>query len=264
MRTYFLSIFFIVFIGLQGCKDGTGVFLFSLEDDRNLGAQVDEQIRTDPQFNILNRAGNEQAYQYLEGMRDIILNSGEVKFQEEFDWEIIIIEDDVLNAFVTPGGYMYFYTGIMKYLDDASSLAGVMGHEIGHADRRHSSRRMQQQFGIQTLLQVATGGDPGLLAQVGAALLQLQFSRADETESDNQSVKYLCPTDFKTDGAASFFQKITDEGGAQTPQFLSTHPNPDNRVQNIQDKASEASCPNFDADPIINGLTYDQFKNILT
>lgn len=263
MRTSFLSLLFILFIGLQGCKDGTGVFLFSLEDDRNLGLQVDEQIRTDPQFTILDRNQNPEAYAYLEGMRDIILNSGEVKFQEEFEWKVTIIDDDVLNAFVTPGGYMYFYTGIMKYLDDASSLAGVMGHEIGHADRRHSSQRMQQQFGIQTLLQVATGGDPGLIAQVGAALLELQFSRANETESDEQSVKYLCPTDFKTDGAASFFEKINEEGGAQTPQFLSTHPNPDNRVENIQEKAGQASCPNFESDPLINGLTYNQFKALL-
>jgi beta-barrel assembly-enhancing protease len=246
---------------LNSCKDG--IFLFTIEDDKSLGMQVDEQIRESGEFNIMDEAEYPQAYAYANAMKNQILNGGEVKYKDEFEWKLTLIDDEVLNAFATPGGYIYFYTGLIKYLDDASSLAGVMGHEIGHADRRHSSRQMQKQFGVQTLLQIVTGGDPGLIASVGAALLQLSFSRTDETDADNMSVKYLCPTDFKADGASYFFEKIEAEGGTTTPEFLSTHPNPDNRVENIRTKAGELSCGNEVADPMINGISYAQFKALL-
>ncbi|MGB1248593.1 MAG: M48 family metalloprotease, partial [Chitinophagales bacterium] len=205
------------------------------------------------------------SYGYLNAMKDEILNSGEVKYKDEFVWELHIIHDDeTLNAFATPGGYIYVYTGLIHYLDDASSLAGVMGHEIGHADRRHSSKQMQKNYGLQTLLQVALGNDPGALATIAANLLTLKFSRSDETDADNASVDYLCNTDFETDGAANFFIKIEQSGGSGTPQFLSTHPDPGNRVENIQEKAGEVSCGAESADPLFyNDMTYQDFQNSL-
>lgn len=259
-KSIFTFFIFSSLFALQSCKDG--VLLFSLEDDKALGVQVDEQIRTSGEFNIMSETQYPEAYAYANAMKNQILNAGEVKYKDEFEWKLTLINDDVLNAFATPGGYIYFYTGIIKYLDDASSLAGVMGHEIAHADRRHSSKQMQKQYGVQTLLQVITGGDPGLIAQVGASLLQLSFSRSDETDADNMSVKYLCPTSFKADGASYFFEKIEQEGSPTPPEFLSTHPNPDNRVQNIRTKAGEASCGSPE-EPLVNGLTYAQFKALL-
>lgn len=260
-KSFFALVIFSSLFSLQSCKDG--VFLFSIEDDKALGAQVDQQIRESGEFNIMSETQYPEAYAYANAMKNQILNGGEVKYKDEFEWKLALIDDEVLNAFATPGGYIYFYTGLIKYLDDASSLAGVMGHEIGHADRRHSSKQMQKQFGVQTLLQIVTGGDPGLIASVGAALLQLSFSRSDETDADNMSVKYLCATNFKADGASYFFEKIEAEGNPTPPAFLSTHPNPDNRVQNIRAKAAEVSCGEEQADPLINGITYTQFKALL-
>lgn len=258
-----MLLIFPLFVVLTSCEDG--VVLFSLEDDKAMGASVDAEIESDPaSYPILNPATNQQAYAYLNGMKDIILNSGEVKYKDEFVWQLHIIDDDaVLNAFCTPGGYIYVYTGLIKYLDDGSSLAGVMGHEMGHADGRHSSKQMQKQYGVATLLQVLTGGDPGALAQLAGNLVNLSFSRSDETDADNRSVRYLCPTNFEAAGAANFFQKIIDEGNPSPPQFLSTHPNPDNRVENIQTEASSLTCGSEAPDPAINGITYAQFKALL-
>lgn len=259
----FLFILPVLVILFSGCN-GDGVFLFSLQDDINLGAEVDAQIESDPSFNIIAESANPQAYAYLNEMKDIILNSGEVRYKDEFVWQLHIIEDDsTLNAFATPGGYIYVYTGLINYLDDASSLAGVMGHEIAHADRRHSSKQLQKQYGVSTLLQILTGGDPGALAQLASGLLALSFSRNDETDADNGSVDYLCPTDFEADGAANFFQKIVDSGSSTPPQFLSTHPNPDNRVENIQSMAGAQDCGTALPDPMVNGISYDDFKALL-
>jgi predicted Zn-dependent protease len=96
-----------------------------------------------------------------------------------------------------------------------------------------------------------------------ANLLALSFSRSDETDADNQSVEYLCETDFEADGAANFFAKIEAEGGSNPPAFLSTHPNPDDRVENIREMADMRECGTEIADPSIANMTYAQFRALL-
>lgn len=226
------------------CNKDEGVNIFSIQDDRNLGLQVSQQIAADPAtYPILDPVQYASAYQYLNNMRDVILNSGQVTHKADFNWELRIIRDDnTLNAFCTPGGYIYVYTGLIKFLDNASSLAGVLGHEMAHADKRHSTEAMTKQYGISTLLSLVLGNDPGLLVQVSESLVNLKFSRDNETEADKYSVIYLCPTKFKSDGAAAFFQKMQSLGSVNPPQFLSTHPNPDNRVKAIEDEAAGLNC----------------------
>ena len=230
---------------LSGCsKDSGGLNIFSIEDDKQLGLQTKAQIEADPsQFPILDPGTHAAAYSYINALRDDILAGGSVKHKDDFAWEVKIIKnDEVQNAFCTPGGYIYVYTGLIKYLDNKSSLAGVMGHEMAHADRRHSTTQMTKTYGVQTLLDVVVGKNQNLLTQIGAELVNLKFSRTDESDADEYSVKYLCPTKYNASGAADFFQKIINTGSSNPPEFLSTHPNPDNRVQNIQKHATEGGC----------------------
>ena len=230
----------------SACKSGKrfNINLFTVQQDKELGLQVSQQIESDPKkFPILAEAENREVYRYIRKITKKILDSGNVKHRNDFEWQVKIIDDDeTLNAFCTPGGYIYVYTGLIKFLESEDQLAGVMGHEIGHADLRHSTRQMTKLFGLQVLLQIATGkAEPGLIEKVALALVNLKFSRGHETESDNASVKYLCGTDYHAAGAAGFFKKIESKGG-RPPQFLSTHPNPKNRVQNIEKKAQEMGC----------------------
>lgn len=244
-KTLFYSIIASSAISLAGCsKDGGGINIFSIEDDKQLGLQTKSQIEADPgQFPVLDPATHAAAYSYINALRDDILASGKVIHKDDFIWEVKIIKnDEVQNAFCTPGGYIYVYTGLIKYLDNKSALAGVMGHEMAHADRRHSTTQMTKTYGVQTLLDVVVGKNQGLLTQIGAELVNLKFSRSDESEADEYSVKYLCPTKYHADGAAYFFQKIIDMGSSNPPEFLSTHPNPDNRVSNIKQKATDGGC----------------------
>jgi predicted Zn-dependent protease len=233
-------------ISISGCdvaKKGGGINLFTPDQDIELGKEVSKQIESDPQqFPILPEQGNEEAYRYIRKMTDKILNSGAVKYKDKFVWQVKIIKDDeTLNAFCTPGGYIYVYTGLIKYLDSEDQLAGVMAHEIAHADLRHSTRQMTKTYGLSALVSIATGkSEPGLVEQIALGLVSLKFSRSHETESDNNSVKYLCGTDYRADGAAGFFKKI--ESDKTPPQFLSTHPSPANRVENIETRAKEMDC----------------------
>ncbi|GAB3826027.1 M48 family metalloprotease [Hymenobacter jeollabukensis] len=228
-------------------KDGNPL-LFSLEDDINLGNQVAQQTDSTyrAQGKLLERGSHARAYQLLDGVVNRVLSSSDLQHRNDFAWDVKIIkEDSTQNAFATPGGHIYVFTGLIKYLDDESQLAGVLAHEIAHADRRHTSRQLQNEYGINLLLSVALGENPGQLAQIAAGLGQLKFSRDFETEADQYSVIYLNgPGYYACDGAAGFFIKAQNEGQSSPPEFLSTHPSPANRIQSIQAKADELNCRN--------------------
>ena len=244
MKKIFLLTLLSIPVWVAGCKKGEGFNIFSIQDEIKLGQQTKAQIEADPAgYPILNPATNAAAYAYLNGIKDDLLQGGKITYKNEFAWEVYIIDrDDIVNAFCTPGGYIYVYTGLIKYLDNKSSLAGVMGHEMAHADKRHSSEQLTKKYSVQTLLDVVLGNNQGLLTQVASELVALQFSRSDETEADKYSVIYLCPTRYHANGAANFFQKMIDAGSTNPPAFLSTHPNPDNRVNNINSEATNGGC----------------------
>lgn len=244
MKKIYLSITFLVLIGLAGCDKNNNVNIFSVQDDIALGNQIRDEIASNPQqYNLMSRSQYPTAYGHLDRIANTLLNSGKVTYRDDFEWEFFLIRDDnTLNAFCTPGGKIYVYTGLIKYLDSEYELAGVMAHEIAHADRRHASRQMTKQYGVSILLDVALGADESTLAQITENLVNLSFSRADETEADEYSVVYMCPTEYDARGAKKFFEKLIEEGQTgNTPAFLSTHPNPENRVENI-DAFWEENC----------------------
>jgi predicted Zn-dependent protease len=221
------------------------VNIFSIQDDMDLGKELAKEIEKHPADygELLDPAEYPEAYAHLDRIRDEILASGEVTYDKKFDWETHIIHDDeVLNAFAAPGGYIYVYTGLIRYLDLEDHFAGVLGHEIAHADQRHSTEQLTKAYGIETLLSIVFGDGGGVIGDVAAGLVGLEFSRDDEAEADDYSVIYLCETTYAADGAAGFFRKLTEEGGMEIPEFLSTHPSSEGRVEDIEAKADELGC----------------------
>jgi predicted Zn-dependent protease len=245
------------------CKKSTGFNIFTVQQDREFGQQLKAEIAANPsQYPVLPFVGNEAKYNYLYTMRDRILASDEMVHRNDFAWELYIINDNnTLNAFAAPGGFMYVYTGLIRYLDEADHLAGVIGHEIAHADQRHSTEQMTQVYGVETLLAILAGNNQGTLTQIAQGLASLSFSRAHEREADEFSVRYLCDTEYASNGAAAFFQKMIDQGQTGgTPAFLSTHPNPENRVNSINTKATELGCRTTLRVTPAGEMTYAQFK----
>jgi predicted Zn-dependent protease len=238
----------VVWLLAQGCDDNNNFVVFSIDDDITLGKQVRDEINSDPSYKLLPESQYREVYSYLYGIRDEILNSGEIAYKDKFPWELHIIQDDsTLNAFATPGGYIYVYTGLIKYLDQPDALAGVLGHEMAHADLRHSVRNLQKQYGVNILLSVVLGNNPNTLeqiaAQIAGGLAGLKFSREFETDADTHAVEYLSHSHYACNGTALFFIKLTAEGNSNDPpEFLSTHPNPENRIENINKKVAELKC----------------------
>lgn len=243
-KVLFSSLFVVlVFSACDVKKASQGINFFSVEDEIALGKQVVKEIESDPgQFPVLPEAGNQEVYQYVRGLAQKILNTGKVAYKNEFAWQVKIIDDDkTLNAFCTPGGYIYVYTGLIKFLDSEDQLIGVLGHEIAHAAMRHSTRNLTKVYGIQTLYSIITGkAEAGMLEQIAIGLVALKFSRDHETEADESSVNYLCATPYNAAGAAGFFKKM--QGQASPPAFLSTHPDPGNRVAKMEERKTELGC----------------------
>lgn len=254
--------FLILLLGITSCDKNNNLVIFSAQDDVALGQQVNEEIQNDPQFDILSENKYPQAYQYLNNMLSNILSSDDVAYKEEFKWQVNIIRNDtMLNAFATPGGYLYVYTGLIKYLSNADDLAGVLAHEVAHSDLRHTSRNLQKAYGVSILLSIVLGNDPNqletIVGQLAGTLAGLSFSREYEREADIKSVYYLEDTKYACNSTASFFIKLRDAGEANNPpEFLSTHPSPDNRIENINDTAAELNCDTS----LATNTNYEQFK----
>ena len=143
---------------------------------------------------------------------------------------------------------MYVYSGLIKYLDAEDHLAGVLGHEIAHAEMRHSATRLQKSFGAEALLKFIILSTPvGITdivhAQILGDLMNLTYSRGQEAQSDEYSVRYLSTGPYACDGAAAFFAKALEKGDdVRIPEFLSDHPDSAARVKAIRAKAQELGC----------------------
>lgn len=244
----FLCLMLLAVSGMYSCDRSGDFVVFSVQNDVELGAQVNEEILSNPdEYPLLPEEEYPEAYRQLRSMLNQVLASEAILYEDVFAYDSIkIIQDDeMLNAFATPGGYIYVYTGLIKYLDSPDHLAGVLGHEIAHAEQRHTSKTLQRQMGIQVLLNVILGQDQGAVTQILNQVGELQFSRSAETEADEFSVTYLSneASPYECTGAAGFFQKLQEEGsGSRVPEFLSTHPNPDNRIENILETATAINC----------------------
>ena len=163
-------------------------------------------------------------------------------------YEFKVVNSDVLNAFATPGGYVYFTRGIMANFNNEAEFAGVLGHEIGHITARHSviqqRNAMLGQLGIIAGIVIA----PDLAqfaesAMQGLGLLFLKFGRDAERQSDELGVEYSSKIGYDAQQMANFFNTLDRErakaGGEELPDFLSTHPNPGDRNVTVSKLAKE-------------------------
>ncbi|WP_375433685.1 M48 family metalloprotease [uncultured Hymenobacter sp.] len=268
MRRSFLALLLplagvVALTSATSTKPSQGFNIFSVQQDIELGAKVAKQ--TDSLYQakgqLLARSSNARAYQLLDGVVKRVLDNGNLKYRTQFPWDVQIIKDDqTQNAFATPGGHIYVFSGLIKFLDDENQLAGILGHEIAHADRRHSTQLLQKQYGISILTGVVLGNNPNQLVQMAAGIGQLKFSRAYETEADKYSTIYLNGTRYYScDGAAGFFIKAEKQGGGGTPEFLSTHPNPGSRVTNIQRSAQQLGCTGRN----VSNSSFQELKQLL-
>jgi predicted Zn-dependent protease len=235
----------VIVFGCGGNPDDNSLNVFSVSQDKEFGKQLrDEVLANAYEYPVWEKEMHPEAYALLDSIKNEILNGGNVYYKDEFDWEMYIIHDDAVpNAFCAPGGYIFVFTGLMKYVHSVDELAGVLAHEIAHADRRHSTDQLTKNYGISILIQTILGDNGRFVGDLTASLLALNYSRKDEKEADAYGVSYLCSTGFGADASKNFFKRLSAEGSSHAmPTFLSTHPDDGTRVKLIEDKRAELNC----------------------
>jgi len=166
---------------------------------------------------------------------------------QNFEWDVAVIQSDDANAFCLPGGKMAVYTGLLPVAQNQDAMAVIMGHEIAHALLRHGSQRMAQQKLVQMgqmAAGVALGGmDPGQQQAVMAALgagaqygFILPYGRNHESQADRVGLMLAAAACYNPREAVPLWQRMSELGGGQRPpEFASTHPDPANRQQHLQE-----------------------------
>jgi len=169
----------------------------------------------------------------------------------DFDWQVSLIRSSQANAFCLPGGKIVVYTGILPITQNEPALATVLGHEMAHATSRHGSQRVLEQNLAQTALtgvamslsdmdydkQRAVMGALGAGTQFGVLM---PFSRKHESEADEIGLLYMARAGYDPRESIRFWQRMENAGGAQPPEFLSSHPSHGTRIQQLEAEMPKA------------------------
>lgn len=169
----------------------------------------------------------------------------------DFDWQESLIQDKQANAFCLPGGKIVVYTGILPIAENEAGLATVLGHEMAHATSRHGAQRVLQQNLTQTAMtgiavslsdmdynqQRTVMGALGAGAQFGVLM---PFGREHESEADHIGLIYMARAGYDPQESIRFWQRMEQNGSAQPPEFLSTHPSHGHRIAQLQAWMPEA------------------------
>ena len=160
----------------------------------------------------------------------------------QLPWSFRLLDDPMVNAFALPGGFIFVTRGIMAALNSEAELAGVIGHEIGHVTARHSASQMSRQqlqqigLGVGSILSSDVASAAGVLS-AGLGLLNMRYSRGDESQSDELGVRYMSRAGYDPNALLGVFQTLalTVGGEGRVPEWASTHPNPENREADIRE-----------------------------
>jgi metalloendopeptidase OMA1, mitochondrial len=156
----------------------------------------------------------------------------------EWDWQFTLIENDEPNAFALPGGKVGVNTGLFQVAQNDDQLAAVIGHEVAHAVARHGAERMSQQVlmqaGLAGLGLATNQAYAGIAAQAATLAVILPYSRTQESEADHIGLIYMAEAGYDPREAIELWKNFESFGGERPPEFLSTHPAPGSRIENLQ------------------------------
>ncbi|MFV0331141.1 MAG: M48 family metallopeptidase [Dysgonomonas sp.] len=259
MRIY-ISLFFAgVVLLLAGCGSVpvTGRKQLSLVSNQEVLTlslqQYDEFIKSAPKSTdkvntaMVQKVGRNIA----NAVENYLKNNGYADEVSSYAWEFNLVKSTEVNAFCMPGGKIVVYEGILPITQNETGLAVVLGHEVAHAVAKHANERMSQQMATQygtAAVGAALGGASAGVQQAAAAAMGLgsqygillPYSRKQELEADKLGLIFMAMAGYDPSAAAAFWTRMSQSSGGSTPEFMSTHPSDDTRIQQIQKDLPEA------------------------
>lgn len=199
-------------------------------------------------------------------VRDVGMRLAASSERPNLPWSYKLLDDDLVNAFALPGGFVYITRGILGYMNSEAELAAVLGHETGHVTARHSANQMtraqlaQLGLGVGSILSETVRNYGGAIS-TGMQLLFLKYSRGDESQADALGFRYMTRLHYDPEGMTDVMKMLdstSPAGGGGIPNWLSTHPDPGNRVeaneQRIAQSTTDFSTYDVDRDAFLQRL----------
>ena len=212
---------------------GCGGALISPEQERKIGVDVHNEIKKEYKLVKPSSTLGKWAKNFTRPLRQA---SDRFRSLDEVDgYRVYVIADDkLINAFAAPGGFTYLSTGLILAADSCAEIAGVMGHELAHVTQKHGVKKLESTIAVQTAGEIVLGDGAGqqTASAIWAFFQNTTFSREDETEADLVGLQITKEGGYDPFGLANFFQKLV--GGAQVPEFLSSHPASKKRVAAVR------------------------------
>lgn len=240
-RSRLLTLVTVPVLAVAGWAQGPSRFrpgfnLFSKEQDVQVGQENAAQIRK--QMTVIK---DPVLTEYVNRVGKRLVSAQEAQ-ESGFPFTFEVVADPSINAFALPGGPMFINTGLLRAVDNEAQLAGVIGHEMSHVILRHGTNQASKSKLIELpavlASQMSGGSMMGQLAQLGIGLgansVLLKFSRTAESQADLTGSHLMAESGYNPVEMARFFEKLNAEGGQRAPQFLSDHPNPENREKAIE------------------------------
>ncbi len=230
----------IAAVGCLTAPAAADIFRPSINQQIELGQQAAEQIRkeekvlpdSDPRVKELRRLGALVVAQIPEKERK------DRPFRYTFD----VIDSNEMNAFALPGGPIFFYTGLLDKLQTEDAVMGILAHEVTHIRNQHWASayadNLKRKLGLMVVLTLLQANSDILNAadMLDSILVGLPYSRSHETESDTVGYEMMVGAGFNPQGMVDVFKVLAAQGGSGTPEFLSTHPDTQRRIENLENK----------------------------
>jgi len=162
--------------------------------------------------------------------------------RRDIDYHFAVIESNQINAFAAPGGFIYFYTGLLKEMHSEAELAAVVAHETSHVVARHGVKRLQTVMGVSAVYELVFGNDANkyrdMAVGIGLNLLFAKYSRNNEREADNFGIHYMVKAGYDPHGALEMFKRLAELGGTGYSNvfegLLASHPETQERIANAK------------------------------
>jgi predicted Zn-dependent protease len=228
--------------------------LVSPEQENQIGLQLKTELDTKEGVVYMR---DPAVVDYVRAVANNVIQFGK-RDRPEVTWQVFVIDDSqTVNAFATPGGYLYVYRGLLEAAQNEAELAAVMAHETGHVVAHHAARNVVAAYGVDAVASLAGGNNPGLLTQLTATIagqgLLLSHSRADETEADEYGARYASTAGYDPHAFSAFFTRLQKSEGSSPAvlTYLSDHPATGDRIVHIDQfiAAQQLGGTNLGAEP---------------